>query len=84
MKPVTASPRLVGTALRLLLALPRPMRRTLAGAPIVVDGQQLDPVDPADAQELRHRFAVLQSADIGLHAREVPRPAAGQRAAVKG
>ena len=43
MKPVTASPRLIGTALRVLLALPRPVQRLLGGAPIVVDDQQLDP-----------------------------------------
>ncbi len=43
MRPITQSPQVVGTALRGLLGLPRPVQRLLAGAPIVVDDQQLDP-----------------------------------------
>ncbi len=43
MQPITRSPRVVGTVLRGLLGLPRTVQRLLAGAPIVVDDQQLDP-----------------------------------------
>ncbi len=43
MQPITRSPRFIGSLLRGVLGLPRPIQRLLAGAPIVVDEQQLDP-----------------------------------------